>query len=319
MYGQGHRGSAPLDGWAGYGAAVCLVLAVLLAIRRVTTRTVDQGALGLASALVLAQLGAAFTRHQLPTPHLYFSCVFVGMAAYAVLPVRLALLYGAGLLALLLGLQVQAGGGNLTLLVDTAITLVLIGHISVFGQHITAERTESGVHETLALSDPLTGAANRRAVYPLLEQRHTPPDTRGRSAVILLDIDHFKRVNDEFGHLVGDEILQQLTRTLQQTFGGHGTVARWGGEEFLVVLQGVPRDQLADLGERCCAAVRKGPQPLPWPLTVSCGVAHAAEAASVQGWVALADCRLYHAKQQGRDQAATEDTVTTGLGDPPRP
>jgi diguanylate cyclase (GGDEF)-like protein len=127
-----------------------------------------------------------------------------------------------------------------------------------FGTRLSVLRAMSAA-ERAASRDPLTGLLNRRS----LEERATPQlASHEQSAVVIVDIDHFKRLNDTYGHAVGDRALTVFARLLDDHFEGQGLVARYGGEEFLVVLPGVDAADAADRTEvlreqvanRCLAA-----------------------------------------------------------------
>lgn len=158
--------------------------------------------------------------------------------------------------------------------------------------------------EVLALSralrtDPLTGLWNRRFVEERLAQEARADR---RTSVILLDIDHFKLVNDTYGHDVGDVVL----RTAAQLFvGGVRTsdeVCRWGGEEFIVLCPGAPEPEAVQIAERLreCVAASEIPD-LGRAVTVSAGVAELAPGATAHT-LRRADQALYAAKRQGRNR-----------------
>ncbi len=159
-----------------------------------------------------------------------------------------------------------------------------------------------------ALRDPLTGVYNRRYLDETLP-RELLRCQRGatRLAVAMIDVDYFKRINDSYGHAFGDRVLQAIAATLLSVFRRSDVVCRYGGEEFLVVLQEVGLDAAAQRVEALLRAVRglhleyQG-QPLP-AMSVSIGLAafpqHGGDAS---GLVAAADAALYQAKQAGRDR-----------------
>lgn len=303
IQGQLHPAMTPLSGWPAPSAALCLLLAGLLLSRKVSTQIIDQTVLLTTSLLVLIQLVQAANGIVALTAHLYFSCLFISIAAFTVLPIRGALLYSALVLIGLLATMVRSGQPDVTLLIDTTIALILVGYSSIFGRQITAERTEASVYELLALTDMLTGLDNRHAIYPLLDQSCAEELSRRSAAIVLLDVDHFKGVNDQHGHLIGDQVLREVSRVLTAIVRSGDVVSRWGGEEFLILLRKVNPGELREIGERCCRAVRETPMPQGLVVTVSCGLVHAREAGSVDDWLSRADQRLYQAKLSGRDQA----------------
>lgn len=155
-----------------------------------------------------------------------------------------------------------------------------------------------------ALSDPLTGIANRRSLHARIEYeiaRHT----RGRSsfAVVMLDLDGFKLLNDRFGHAAGDELLRDVAATISRSIRGQDTVARIGGDEFCVLAPETDpagAEQLVARIERALAAVTAGVE----ALRASSGVAaFPADGTSSTGLLQAADQRLLGAKrgrQRGR-------------------
>jgi two-component system cell cycle response regulator len=156
----------------------------------------------------------------------------------------------------------------------------------------------------LAVTDGLTGLWNRRRFQEaLLEvaEAHTRVDRP--FSLILLDIDHFKRVNDDFGHQVGDDILRRFARILQRQSRSHEVPARYGGEEFAVILQQCGPEEAMVAAERFRKAVAESD----WPqrgITTSLGVATwDGSDDRIDTLVAQADQALYAAKQSGRNRA----------------
>ncbi len=186
------------------------------------------------------------------------------------------------------------------------------------------EKTEA--LEQSALTDPLTGLRNRRFVTERLDDdlhlvlrqheealRHgQPPPMDSDLCFFLLDLDHFKQVNDQHGHAAGDALLTQMRERLQEVFRESDYLVRWGGEEFLVVARGSSRASAPDLAERARRAVVERPFMLPQGRTLvrSCSIGFAcfpllpAEPRAT-GWalvVDLADAALYCAKREGRNR-----------------
>jgi two-component system, cell cycle response regulator len=167
----------------------------------------------------------------------------------------------------------------------------------------------------LAMTDPLTGLANRRyALTHLARVAAQSSDTGRPFAVMVLDLDRFKRINDSFGHAAGDAVLREVARRIAANLRTDDLAARLGGEEFLVVMADTDAETGRAAAERLRRAVGRLPCPvpgLPEPLavTVSIGVAIGGkrDPASVDALVENADRALYNAKAEGRDQ------VTLGL------
>ncbi len=152
-----------------------------------------------------------------------------------------------------------------------------------------------------AQTDPLTGAINRRGVMLQLDQLHARA-AQGEHVyvVMMLDVDHFKSVNDTYGHAGGDQVLKRVAQNLHEGLRVGDIVARWGGEEFCLLL---PRTRLAEghaLAERLTQQIAAGGTPR---VTVSIGVAEAhAQVESVDEVIRRADAALYRAKEAGRNR-----------------
>jgi diguanylate cyclase (GGDEF)-like protein len=152
-----------------------------------------------------------------------------------------------------------------------------------------------------AQQDPLTGLANRRALERFCGTLHPGSGI----SLVLVDVDHFKTVNDRFGHAVGDAVLRETAALLTRSVRAMDVVARWGGEEFLIALPGGSGTLGADAAARVCRRVRdhhwnQVAQGL--SLTVSAGVA-SGTAAELEVVLHRADTALYTAKASGRDRA----------------
>jgi len=168
--------------------------------------------------------------------------------------------------------------------------------------------------EELAGLDPLTGLCNRRALEERMALMLQGPGRRGtRFACLLFDIDHFKRINDRFGHAAGDEVLCRIAALLRGEVRGSDIVCRWGGEEMLVILVGCSREQAMLRAEALRAAIGRldmdgvgGTGPFQMgPVTASVGVAcYPQDGSSVFTVVCAADAAMYRAKRAGRNQVA---------------
>ena len=161
----------------------------------------------------------------------------------------------------------------------------------------------------LTITDPLTGALNRRGFDDRLMAELTGAARAGEPlSVLMLDVDHFKRYNDEFGHPEGDVALRQVAQALQACCRGSDSVSRYGGEEFALILPATDGSGAERMAERLRYAVATLAG-LKQPITVSVGAATApaavmADLASLASeLVASADSALYRAKERGRDRA----------------
>lgn len=168
----------------------------------------------------------------------------------------------------------------------------------------TRTAQERSEYERAAMYDGLTGVYNRRWADASIEQLAAK---NGAFSVVLLDVDHFKRFNDHFGHAAGDFVLTKVAALLTRTLRGTDFVARYGGEEFVLVLPDASAEAAAMVAERvrrALAAVsfemRDGTD-LP-PVTISAGVAAHAVGESAADLVKRADAALYRAKDTGRNR-----------------
>jgi len=157
----------------------------------------------------------------------------------------------------------------------------------------------------MAYLDELTGIPNRRAAREAL-----PEVIRsGGGSVVLIDLDHFKQVNDTYGHEEGDRILRAAAQMLGAGLRDEDLVARWGGEEFLLILPDTPPEGAAIVAERCRAALRTIEAPV--SVTASFGIAPLTTLADVDLSLARADDALYDAKDAGRDRVVIRGAPET--------
>ncbi|MCM5678817.1 GGDEF domain-containing protein [Schlegelella sp. S2-27] len=172
----------------------------------------------------------------------------------------------------------------------------------------------------LSLRDALTGLANRRHFRAVLEREIDRVARTGESALLLiLDIDHFKRINDTHGHEAGDQVIQAVGRRLAECVRPMDTVARYGGEEFAIVLPNCQPTFGLVVAERMRAAIQGLPVKLRSGqnahLTVSVGGAFAPQwvRSSVSLWMERADLQLYCAKSEGRNRVCLEQTPVSSV------
>ena len=164
------------------------------------------------------------------------------------------------------------------------------------------------LHRALADTDPLTGVANRRRSEELMGQLLHLAARQGQPlSLAVIDLDRFKLVNDRFGHGVGDDVLRRVARLLERSFRAEDVVARWGGEEFVVAMYGMDRDdgvqRIAELLEILRGEPFEGGEPEPFQVTFSGGVAQfPMDGADLGTLYRAADAALYQAKEGGRDR-----------------
>lgn len=161
-------------------------------------------------------------------------------------------------------------------------------------------------HEHAARTDELTGLANRRDMQSRLNNELSRFERSGHHfSVVLIDLDLFKRINDDFGHDAGDEVLRQFADLVRQMVRQSDVAARWGGEEFLLLLPDTTLLQALTLAERLraeVAATRFHHREQTLPVTISAGVCSISKSGSINELLKQADVQLYNAKESGRNR-----------------
>lgn len=168
--------------------------------------------------------------------------------------------------------------------------------------------------EQLARHDALTGLHNRLAANERLREEFLRMKRSGDVySVVIMDIDHFKRVNDTYGHETGDQVLKQVAQLISQAVRATDFVARFGGEEFLVVLPNTALDGAEVLAEKLRSAVADAAVPVVGQVTLSLGLTLAQpDDANEDAAIRIADQALYRAKNRGRNQVVVERPERTG-------
>lgn len=316
---------APVSaGWSLYPVIViCLLLTAGLLSRRIGVAVMERLALVLVSVVYLLQLSRDFLgaagRGELllqldSYPGSAWTLLCLTVVAFSVLTragaTRLAVLLSA------LGLAVPVGAMWLNLVprdpavalwflrsaVVEGVTIALLASLLWYKDRWLAQQLSLEAWQRQAQTDPLTGVANRRRLYERIEQAFaaSPPPAAPLS-LIVLDLDHFKRVNDEHGHNAGDAVLVSVAQLLTRTVRGSDQVGRWGGEEFLIVLPETDAALAVAVAGRLHAALRDHHTPPVGRVTGSLGVATAVGGDTLESLVARADRALYTVKAEGRD------------------
>lgn len=205
----------------------------------------------------------------------------------------------------------RADGQTIWAVLDAVLVRLPSGEPDQFVAQVrdsTESRMQSEMLAHRALHDPLTGLGNRAAMHDELGHRLEPPDASGRVAVIVVDLDEFKEINDRYGHAAGDDVLVHVGGVLRAACGGRGTAFRLGGDEFVVVV--VDHDAGAAAFEIATAVHRGLANPVRsqarrFPVRASLGVAvvdEALRASGMTGVLAAGDAALYRAKGLGRSR-----------------
>jgi len=204
------------------------------------------------------------------------------------------------------------------LTVMIAVVVVMIAGALAWA--FTRVRRANGKLRHASEHDTLTGVRNRRYFNDQVLARHVDRSYHG--SVLLIDLDHFKRINDFFGHPGGDAVLQAVAKRLLDSLRENDTLVRWGGEEFLAVLPAMSREQLTTTVRRLLATVQD--KPVLWrsqviPVTISIGyavfpVSPGSMDVSLDRAIALVDKALYEAKKRGRNRACMITEIRMGTG-----
>jgi len=173
---------------------------------------------------------------------------------------------------------------------------------------VVVSKSREKEQEHAANVDALTGVNNRRWLLDMIETLHGQAlSEQMPMAVLMLDVDHFKRFNDTYGHKSGDLVLQMVARTMRKSLRPSDMLARYGGEEFVVLLPRTPAKQARAVAERLrkaverCQITAEQGQALP-SVTISVGVSPLADNETVEAAVESADQALYQAKRNGRNR-----------------
>ena len=164
-------------------------------------------------------------------------------------------------------------------------------------------KDKNALLSALSHTDQLTSIANRRKMMEVLHaevsnfQRHNHP-----FSVLMFDIDHFKRVNDTFGHEVGDQVLMRLADVVKDAIRKTDTLGRWGGEEFVIVCPNTDHKMALDIAEKVFSSIQSHIFPLDINVTVSLGLSEFTTNHSLESILVEIDQKMYRAKQSGRNR-----------------
>ncbi len=293
-----------------------LVLEVYLWRNPQSIRWVWQIALGLIAVYEIFSLyyEAAYKLHQRDgiTPAvLWFPMVY--LMAFNLLSrkqaLRFSLTYLAlGLLAGAIGLLSSPSLNVSSTNTALQFTLSNIAYLSLLYLFAYLRRHYAQMHQ-MAHTDALTSLTNRRAMQIKLDNELDRARRYNRPfAVLLADLDHFKRVNDSYGHSVGDQVLREAAGRLLQHLRESDSLARWGGEEFLILAPETDLHQAHHLAQRLLEAIRQTPMS-GVHVTMSLGVACYRHGDTIAAILSRADEAMYRAKAAGRDQVVLEEQL----------
>lgn len=183
------------------------------------------------------------------------------------------------------------------------IAEVLLAHWFMFRFYERSRANAYAELERLSETDKLTDIYNRSHLDDVLQQEITRHHRNGQPlTVVLCDIDHFKQINDKYGHLTGDIILQQLAQLLKGNMRGTDFCGRWGGEEFLIICPDTPATSATAIISKLQQSIREADMAEQIRLTLSFGIAMLQPGESADDLLRRADNALYEAKRLGRDR-----------------
>lgn len=282
--------------------SICLVnsaLGTLIALYVWFTRDVRIGGLTFTLVCMLCMLLAM---PQAGANLVYWA--YPGMAAaYFFIPVRWGMFTnGVWTVAMLPVLTAELPTLELSRCIATLVLMNIVTCIYVSRLQAQRDRLSE-----LANLDPLTGVGNRRAleirlqeVLGMLKRREDP------ASMLLLDVDHFKQINDRHGHASGDRVLVGLARVVGSRIRSSDSLFRFGGDEFVVLLQDTPQPEALAFADRLRELVAASIVQLGCQATISVGVAQVKAEETADAWLQRADRALLQAKQAGRDRACWE-------------
>lgn len=159
--------------------------------------------------------------------------------------------------------------------------------------------------EIIAHSDPLTGIFNRRGIRSAIESAMSEREDEKTFSLIMLDVDHFKHINDEHGHSYGDDVLCDLVTIVNQELRSNDVLARWGGEEFMILCPETSLEKATTLAEQLRTKIAGGN----FGYTCSLGISEATPNEDFSSALERADLALYQAKRNGRNQAIAHNGI----------
>jgi diguanylate cyclase (GGDEF)-like protein len=184
-----------------------------------------------------------------------------------------------------------------------ALLLVLCtsSFIMIYKKFTVSRETNKELRE-LAGRDPLTNCFNRRALFDFLETQFSSPELLNEYSIVMADIDKFKRINDEYGHSMGDSVIRNVAEVMQKSVRKDDMICRFGGEEFCIVLPNISQAQAYTISEKIRKAIENSAIK---DISVTCsfGVSSMNTDTKIpEKFIEQADIALYHSKDDGRNR-----------------
>ena len=201
------------------------------------------------------------------------------------------------------------------MLLVSIFSIILLYLMAHTGEHYNSTRLTANVNSILANTDSLTMMDNRRQLEKHLNEEINRADRHNLPlAVIMFDIDHFKRINDEFGHAFGDMVLVKSARIVRNSLRSSDHFGRWGGDEFVCIATNTDEETAVLLAERLRIDLEQAPILKSSPITCSFGVTRYVNGDTPELLISRADQGLLQAKEKGRNQVVAIPPETTMVG-----
>lgn len=264
-------------------------------------------ALGVAlmTAWVLLDISEGVHSQAGVTIWLVFDVLMLVLLLYAALPARVATLGSVLAYVVFVSAALAAGSVDILALILMGLIVALIIYLTQHGHAISMAQGRAEAALWQAEHDGLTGLLNRQALDARLGRCAQRAGDQG--ALLFLDLDHFKAVNDRLGHQAGDQALTEFAEVLRREAGDGAKVGRWGGDEFMVILPGAGGRRARGVAERIVQGMRTDIAPRYPGLSVTCGVTLWQGPQRPDLLLAAADEQLYRGKQRGRNTVVAPD------------
>ncbi|MBX8466418.1 MULTISPECIES: GGDEF domain-containing protein [unclassified Deinococcus] len=287
------------------GAALLSVFMVATVLsRRVPLRVLTGGVAYLLPLWLTAQVIVVGMQGRDIQPAFFLSLGVVALLTLAWLPLNQAAALLLPVTGFMLAATLLFNPQDLPLMIYAGFLVALMVLMALHGQLVSTERARNLSVQHAAQLDPLTGLLNRQAAWDTLEAATRSPLHAARVAVVLVDIDHFGRINDLLRHRAADQVLREVATLLVNMTEQQVSVTRWNGDQFLLILPDVSVAAAHDVADRIVRAARNLNLPDLNGVPVSVGLAFAAETEDLDALIDLAVQRLHRAQESGGNRWA---------------
>lgn len=285
---------------------ICMALSVLmlwLTARGTPPKTINRVFFAIVGLWMSADMLVGILAHRGVSIWMVLDLLTITLMLLALLPVERGLLCMLLVYTAFVVVALLSGPVDMILLLNLALLMVMAAYLTLHGSYISSERAQNIKLRQELRFDGLTGALNRQTIEHELQRLCQKPQPN--AMLLLLDLDYFKQVNDQYGHLVGDWALQRVAQAAQDEIGPNNFLGRWGGEEFMVLVSAKTAEQGQALAERVRQRVSElhlhsDGANLP-PITISLG-AVMLRCGDMREQIEQADTLLYAAKAAGRNR-----------------